>query len=331
MWTTYQVLPQLRLGGGVTFRSSQTPNRNPPGIVAPSFVTGDLMAQYDFSDAVALMFNVTNVTNHYYADSLYSGHYVPGAPRTVPATADGALLSLHAMLLHIKQVLDRDELRAARAILDRASWGDGRVTAGVQSALAKNNQQLDQQGEASKALQPIVLQGLNRHMGFFSAALPKRVFRRCSTAMAARPTPSATTSTTRCASSPAPWASACAPTSAARCSWPTRDEYDGGELVVEDTFGAHSVKLPAGDLVLYPGTSVHRVEPVTRGHPIASFFWVESMVRSDEQRRLLYDMDRHLMRLRSTVGEYEPAVIDADRPVPQPAARLGRRVKGTAR
>lgn len=86
VWTTYQVLPQLRLGGGITFRSSQTPNRNPPGIVAPSFVIGDLMAQYDFSDAISLMVNVTNVTNHYYADSLYSGHYVPGAPRNVQAT-----------------------------------------------------------------------------------------------------------------------------------------------------------------------------------------------------------------------------------------------------
>ena len=86
VWTTYQVLPQLRLGGGITFRSSQTPNRNPPGIVAPSFVTGDLMAQYDFSDRVAFMFNVTNVANKYYAESLYTGHYVPGAPRAISGT-----------------------------------------------------------------------------------------------------------------------------------------------------------------------------------------------------------------------------------------------------
>ena len=87
------------------------------------------------------------------------------------------------------------------------------------------------------------------------------------------------------------------------------DDYDGGELVVEDTFGAQRVKLPAGDMVLYPGTSVHRVEPVTRGARVASFFWIESMVRSDEQRRLLFDMDMHLMRLRSSVGETDPAVI----------------------
>jgi PKHD-type hydroxylase len=86
-------------------------------------------------------------------------------------------------------------------------------------------------------------------------------------------------------------------------------EYDGGELVVEDTFGAQRIRLPAGDMLLYPGTSVHRVEPVTRGFRVASFFWLESMVRSVEARRLLFDMDSHLMRLRSSVGETDSAVI----------------------
>ena len=213
------------------------------------------------------------------------------------------------MLVHVKEVLNRDELRAARRILDRAVWGDGRVTAGMQSALAKNNQQLDQQGEAAKALQPIVLQGLNRHMDFFSAALPKRVFpplfnRYGGTANAfgnhvdnaVRFIPGTLGERVR--------------TDISCTLFLSRpEEYDGGDLVVEDTFGSKSIKLPAGDMVLYPGTSVHRVEPVTRGQRIASFFWVESMVRSDEQRRLLYEMDRHLMRLRSTVGEEEPAVI----------------------
>ena len=87
------------------------------------------------------------------------------------------------------------------------------------------------------------------------------------------------------------------------------DDYDGGELVIEDTYGSQRVKLPAGDAVLYPGTSVHRVEPVTRGQRIGCYFWVQSMVRSDEQRRLLFDMDMHLMRLRSSTGETYPAVI----------------------
>ena len=86
-------------------------------------------------------------------------------------------------------------------------------------------------------------------------------------------------------------------------------DYDGGELVIDDTYGEQRVKLAAGDMVVYPGTSVHRVEPVTRGHRVASFFWVESMVRSDEQRRLLHDMDRHLMHLRGTVGETDVGVV----------------------
>ena len=87
------------------------------------------------------------------------------------------------------------------------------------------------------------------------------------------------------------------------------DDYEGGELVVEDTFGTQRVKLPAGDMVMYPGTSVHRVEPVTRGFRVASFFWIQSMVRTDEQRRLLFDMDNHLIDLRIRMGETDPNVI----------------------
>ena len=213
------------------------------------------------------------------------------------------------MLLHIKQVLGRDELRAARTILDRATWGNGRVTAGVQSAMAKNNEQLEQQGEASKALQPIVLQGLNRHMDFFSAALPKRVFPPLFNRYGGTANAFGNHVDNAVRFIPGTLGERVRTDISCTLFLAEQDEYDGGELVVEDTFGAHQVKLPAGDLVLYPGTSVHRVEPVTRGHRVASFFWVESMVRSDEQRRMLYDMDRHLMHLRGTVGETDPAVI----------------------
>ena len=213
------------------------------------------------------------------------------------------------MLLHIREVLTPAELREARTILDKAPWGDGRVTAGVQSAQAKNNEQLPQDGAETRALQQIVLGGLNRHATFFSAALPKRVFpplfNRYGGAAnafgnhvdnAVRFVPGAHGQRVRTDIS---------------CTLflAEPDEYGGGELVIEDTCGAQRVKLAAGDMVLYPGTSVHRVEPVTRGFRLASFFWIESMVRSDEQRRLLFDMDAHLMRLRSTVGETEPGVI----------------------
>jgi PKHD-type hydroxylase len=213
------------------------------------------------------------------------------------------------MLLHIRQVLNADELAQARALLQGAPWADGRSTAGAQSAQAKRNEQLPQDCSEARALQRLVLAGLNRHMAFFSAALPKRVFpplfNRYGGAAnafgnhidnAIRYMPGTAGERVRTDIS---------------CTLFLADprDYDGGELVVEDTFGNQRVKLPAGDMVLYPGTSVHRVEPVTRGHRVASFFWIESMVRSDEQRRLLHDMDQHLMALRSRVGEADAAVI----------------------
>jgi PKHD-type hydroxylase len=213
------------------------------------------------------------------------------------------------MLVHVKQVLTRDELRAARAILDRTTWGDGRVTAGVQSALAKNNLQLDQQGEASKALQPIVLQGLNRHMDFFSAALPKRVFPPLFNRYGGTNNAFGNHVDNAVRFIPGTLGERVRTDISCTLFLAEPDEYDGGELIIEDTFGSKSIKLPAGDMVLYPGTSVHRVEPVTRGQRLASFFWVESMVRSDEQRRMLYEMDRHLMHLRASVGETDAAVI----------------------
>jgi PKHD-type hydroxylase len=213
------------------------------------------------------------------------------------------------MLLHVREVLDAEGLHQAQDLLRGARWGDGRATAGVQSALAKNNEQLAQDSAEAQALQKIVLAGLNRHALFFSAALPRRVFpplfNRYGGATnafgnhvdnAVRAVPGGSGERVRTDIS---------------CTLFLSDpaDYDGGELVVEDTFGRQAVKLAAGDMVLYPGTSVHRVEPVKRGWRLASFFWIESMVRSDEQRRLLFDMDSHLMQLRQGVGEADAAVV----------------------
>lgn len=212
------------------------------------------------------------------------------------------------MLLHARQVLTKDEVNQFRQVLDQAPWSDGRASSGVQAAQAKFNEQLPESHPLTRQLQEHVLQALQRHALFFSAALPRQVsppmFNRYGGELntfgnhvdsAVRHLPSGMgrvrtdVSCTIFLSEP--------------------DEYDGGELVIEDTFGPRGVKLAAGDMVVYPGTSVHRVEPVTKGHRVACFFWVQSMVRSDEQRRLLYDMDMHLMRLRSTVGETDEAVI----------------------
>jgi PKHD-type hydroxylase len=212
------------------------------------------------------------------------------------------------MLLHVKQVLTPEELQEARAILADAPWGDGRITAGSQSAQAKNNEQLQEDCDETRAVQRLLLRGLERHQVFFSAALPKQIspplFNRYGGASNAfgnhvdssvrflRDGSGRVRTDISCTlflSDPA--------------------DYDGGELVIEDTYGEQRVKLAAGDMVMYPGTSVHRVTPVTRGFRVASYFWIQSMVRSDEQRRLLFDMDNHLRHLRSSYGETDPGVI----------------------
>lgn len=211
------------------------------------------------------------------------------------------------MLLKIEQVLSPEALTQARALLREAPWEDGRQTAGSQAARVKNNEQLPGGSAQAQSLQQLVLQALERHPIFFSAALPKRVlppmFNRYAGAnntygphvdQAVRYLPGGhqrvrtDISCTLFLAEP--------------------EEYEGGELVVQDTFGEQRVKLRAGDMVLYPGTSVHHVSPVTRGARLASFFWIESMVRSDEQRRLLYEMDLSLMRLRAEHGESEATV-----------------------
>jgi len=217
-------------------------------------------------------------------------------------------LPYSAMLLHIPDVLTPEALRSLRGRLDAADWTDGRKTAGAQAVHAKNNQQLPTSSPEHRDLQALVMGALNHNATFFSAALPKRVyspqFNNYSglsnhygshvdgAVMHVRETGERVRSDVSCT---------------LFLSQP--DEYEGGELVIDDTFGSQRIKLAAGDMVLYPSTSVHRVEPVTQGARLACFFWVESMVRSDEQRRLLYEMDLHLMQLRTRLGETDPAVV----------------------
>ncbi|MFT3954068.1 MAG: Fe2+-dependent dioxygenase [Piscinibacter sp.] len=211
------------------------------------------------------------------------------------------------MLLHIPEVLTGAPLARARALLAAARWSDGRATAGAQAAKVKNNEQLAAGSAELAELQSIVLGALERHALFFSAALPKRVL----PPLFNRYGGSANTYGAH-----VDQAIRYHPDGQQRvrtdlsCTLFLADpaDYDGGELVIQDTFGTPRIKLPAGDLVLYPGTSVHRVEPVTRGHRLASFFWIESLVRSDEQRRLLHDMDMALVRLRARHGDSDEAV-----------------------
>jgi PKHD-type hydroxylase len=205
------------------------------------------------------------------------------------------------MLLRIPQVLDAAALQRAQALLAGAEWVDGRASAGPQAAQVKRNQQLDPAGDTATALRALVLQALEEHPLFFSAALPKRVLPPWFNRYAGE----ANTYGDHVDQAIRYGSSGERVRTDLSCTLflSAPDAYEGGELVIEHGFGSERIKLPAGDLLLYPGTSVHRVEPVRRGERLASFFWVESMVRRDDQRQLLFDMDMALMRLRGQHGE----------------------------
>ncbi|MFZ0010177.1 MAG: Fe2+-dependent dioxygenase [Steroidobacteraceae bacterium] len=199
------------------------------------------------------------------------------------------------MLVSIPQVLGAQDLAAVNTRLAGATWEDGRQTAGYQSAQVKRNLQLSQSDAAARDAGDLVLRALERSALFVSATLPRRVypplFNRYEPGMsfdahvdnAVRQIPGTPhrlrtdVSATLFLSPPA--------------------DYDGGELIVEDTFGAHSVKLAAGDMVVYPASSLHRVQPVTRGARLAAFFWVQSVVRDDGGRTLLFELDTAVRQL----------------------------------
>lgn len=206
------------------------------------------------------------------------------------------------MLLTIPDVLSDADLKRARALIADAPWGDGRDSAGSQAAQVKNNQQLPHDCVAARDIRAMVLRGLDLSPTFFSAALPKRVF---------TPRINRYGGDSNFYGNHIDGAVRFAPDTGLRVRTDVSctvflsapDSYDGGELSIADTFGDQSIKLPAGHMVIYPGTSLHQVKPVTRGHRVACFFWIESMVRSDEQRRLLYELDMNLLKLRHAHGE----------------------------
>lgn len=205
------------------------------------------------------------------------------------------------MLLHIPKVLDAEALLHLQTLMQQAEWVDGKVTAGTQSAQVKRNIQLPETCAEAVQAREIVLRALAKNALFFSAALPKKIYpplfnqyregmdfgnhvdnavrSHAANGLHVRTDISSTLFLT------------------------DPDSYDGGELVIEDTYGQQMVKLSAGDMVLYPGTSLHHVRPVTRGTRTACFFWTKSMIRDDAQRTLLLDMDAAIATLREQVGD----------------------------
>ncbi len=212
------------------------------------------------------------------------------------------------MLIAIPSVLDAQQVRDARAAIGSGEWRDGRATAGVQSALAKHNLQLANDSDAAKAVGATILAALAGNALFQSAALPRRIvpplFNRYEASDGHRFDEHVDN-----ALRAVPGGGRIRTDLSATLFLSDPEDYDGGELVIEDNYGAHEVKLPAGDMILYPASSLHRVEPVTRGARLASFFWVESMVRDDGQRTLLLDMDVAVRTLAGEVGDRNAAVV----------------------
>ena len=204
------------------------------------------------------------------------------------------------MMYHIPAVLSPQEVAAFNQRLQQAEWVDGRATTGDQGAQVKKNQQVDTRSPLYDELQNHVLAALNRSALFFAAALPKTI----SSPLFNRYQQSETYG----------FHVDGAVRNHAQKGWMRTDlsatlflsapeSYEGGELVINDTYGQHSVKLPAGDLVLYPSSSLHCVMPVTRGERVASFLWIQSMIRDDKRRAMLFELDRNIQTLKSRHGE----------------------------
>jgi PKHD-type hydroxylase len=211
------------------------------------------------------------------------------------------------MLIQIANLLNLEQVNTCRKILQNAAWIDGKVTAGHQSAHLKHNLQIAEDDADAILMSEIIRQAALSHPLFFSATLPKTLYppmfncyqnggtfgTHVDNAIRKHPQHSTYLRTD------------------VSCTvfFTNPDEYDGGELVIQDTYGTQQVKLPAGHAIVYPSTSLHHVNPVTKGARIASFFWVQSFVASDEKRRLLFELDQNIQSLTTTQGAQNPQVI----------------------
>jgi PKHD-type hydroxylase len=210
------------------------------------------------------------------------------------------------VLLAIPELLNAEQVAHARQLLQAADWVDGRVTAGHQSAQAKDNMQIPEGHPAARELGDLILTALGQNALFISAALPQRVFPPLFNRYQGGQ--SFGTHIDNAIRQVTGTPHRIRTDLSATLFFAHPDEYDGGELIVEDTYGTHSVKLPAGHMILYPATSLHHVRPVTRGARVSSFFWIQSMVRDNGQRALLFDLDAAIQRLNRDVPEHPTLV-----------------------
>ena len=212
------------------------------------------------------------------------------------------------MLLQVPQVLTAEQVTHCRERLAQAAWADGRVTAGYQSAKAKDNAQLPETDPVARELGQLILDALARNPTFFSAALPQRIYPPLFNRYSGGQSFGFHVDNAIRYDRSRGGADAIRTDVSATLFLSAPEEYDGGELVIEDTYGTQQVKLAASDMVLYPGTSLHKVTPVTRGERVASFFWIQSLLREDAQRRLMFELDVSIRRLTQDVPEH-PALV----------------------
>ncbi len=211
------------------------------------------------------------------------------------------------MLIAIPGVLTKEQVSRFLQLLNQADWVDGKVTAGIQSGAVKHNMQLPENSPVAQQLGDALMTVLSSTPAFIAAALPAKVFPPLFNRYQGG---EAFGSHVDNAIRPIRGTPHKVRTDLSVTLFLTEPEdYDGGELVIEDTYGSKTVKLAAGDMVLYPSTSLHHVTPVTRGARIASFFWIQSLVRSDEQRRLLHAMDGAIQTLSAELGQTHDAVV----------------------
>lgn len=210
-------------------------------------------------------------------------------------------------MLAIPDVLDADSIARVRSIIDAAEWVDGNVTSGMQAALAKSNAQLHEASPAAQQAGAIVMAALGRSPLFFAGALPLKVFPPLFNRYV--PGEAFGTHVDNAVRTQRGTEFRVRSDLSATLFLSEPEEYDGGELQIEDRFGVQSVKLPAGHLILYPASSLHRVTPVTRGQRVASFLWVQSMVRDSEARRILFDLDSAVQTIASDRGQDDPSII----------------------
>jgi len=210
------------------------------------------------------------------------------------------------MMLHIPNVLTAEQVARCRTVMEQAEWVDGRATVGHQFAKVKHNLQLPENSAQGRELGEMVIDAVGRSSLFVSAVLPQQLvpplFNRYDAGMTYGPhvdnairVQAGTSMTIRTDVSSTLFIS-------------SPEDYDGGELIVNDTYGSHSIKLPAGDMIIYPATSVHHVRPITRGSRIASFFWIQSLIRDDARRALLFELDMSVIQIRRDHPEH-PSIV----------------------